>query len=327
MWSRKTSGRALCAALVISALAACSQKGGKGEGGAPAAKVNGSVITRTQVARAAQSMVAQQQGVGKAPAPEAMRKTTQLALNQLTSAELLYQAACKVPIKDLDKLVAQKYEQNRKRFPNEEQYQKALKGLAMTPQEVEEAMRKEIVVNTFIAREIAPKVTVSEAEARKFYDDNLEKLFKKGEQLRASHILVSVPQDAPPAEKLKARAKAEALLKRVRSGEDFGQLAAKESTCPSRARAGELGLFGRGEMMPQFDKAAFALKPGETSGVVETVYGYHIIKLIERLPPSTAQFSAVKGKIMQYLGTQKVRQAVATYVAKLSANANIELVN
>jgi peptidyl-prolyl cis-trans isomerase C len=317
---------ATCATLILLALSACSANEGKvPQHGGAVAKINGSVITRPELDRAVKSLVAQNQAT-QTLAPELLQKATDQALDQLTSAELLYQAASKLKIQDLDQQVAERYARNKASFPNEAEYQKALKGLGMTEAEVRGAMRKEIMVNVFVEREFAAQATVSEAEAKKYYDENRERFFQKGERLKASHILVSVDQKASAQEKQQARAKAETLRKRVHDGEDFAGVAKKESTCPSSARGGELGIFGKGQMTLPFENAAFALIPGELSPVVETEFGYHIIKLTEKLPPSTEKFEDAKEKIFAFLKKSKVQQALTAFIAQLRAKAHIEKV-
>lgn len=317
---------ASCAVLMLFTIPACSATAENGERhGAPVAKINGSVITKPELDRAVKALLAQKQGT-QTLEPEQLQKATAQALDQLAGAELLYQAASRFAIKDLDQQVADRYAQNRAKFPSEAEYEKALQGLAMTPEQVRQAMRKEIVVNSFVEREFTAKGTVSQAEVRKFYDQNKGQYFNKGERRNASHILVSVDQKASAQEKKQAREKAEDLLKKVLGGEDFAAVAKKHSNCPSSARGGVLGLFGKGEMAPSFEKAAFALKPGELSPVVETRFGYHIIKVTGKLPPSTESFEEVKEKISAFLKREKVQQAFAAFMVELRAKARIEKV-
>lgn len=310
------------AALALCALPGCSEKSEKT--GTPVVKVNGNVITKPEVDRAVQALLANNQVTQKLP-PEQMKKAEEAALDQLTAAELLFQEAKGFEVKDLDQQIEQKYQKNRAGFPSQVEYEKALKSIGMTDKEVREQMRKEITVNAFIEQKFAAGATCSDAEAQKFYQDNKAQFFQKGERLKASHILVSVDQKGSPQEKQKAKEKAEALLKRVQGGEDFATVAKKESTCPSRATGGQLGEFAKGQMVPPFEKAAFALKSkGDLSPVVESEFGYHIIKLDDRLPAGTQQFEQVKEKIVQYLKLDKTRKAVAAHVAELRGKAKIE---
>ena len=291
--------------------------------GDPMARVNGTIITRMELDRAVKVMLAQNQ-VQQPLAPELMKQAQDAALEQLISAEMLYQEASKSETKDLDKQIADKIAQNRAKFPTEVEFDKALKGVDMTMKDMQDFTRKDLVITSYIEKQFVSKATVSDAEAKKFYDENLEKYFKRPEKARASHILIGSDEKASPEEHKKAKEKAEALLKRVKAGEDFASLAKSDSTCPSASQGGDLGDFGRGQMVPPFEKAAFALKVGEVSDVVETQFGYHIIKLTEHQEAATEKFEDAKGKIIDFLKREKTQKSVVDLVAKLRLTAKIE---
>ena len=294
----------------------------KGSPNDPMARVNGVTITRLELDRAVKVMLAQNQ-IEQPLAPEQMEQAQDAALEQLTSAELLYQEASKLIPNDLDKQVAEKVALNRAKFSSEADFEKALQGVDMTLKDIQDFTRKDIIISNFIETQYAAKVTVSDAEAQKFYADNLDKYFKKPESARASHILIGVDQSATPEDRKKAKEKAEALLKKVRAGGDFAALAKSDSTCPSASQGGDLGNFSRGQMVPPFEKAAFALKKGEVSDVVETQFGYHIIKLTDKQEAVTEKFENVKEKIFEFLKREKTQQAVVALVAKLRTTATI----
>jgi len=289
----------------------------------PMVKVNGTTITRLELDRAVKVMLAQNQ-MQQPLDPEIMKQAQEAALEQLTAAELLYQEAAKLEPKDLEKQVAEKVAQNRAKFGSDAEFEKALSGVDMTTKDMRDFTRKDIVISNFIETQFADKVTVSDLEARKFYDDNQDKYFKKPESARASHILIGSDEKIAPEDRKKAKEKAEALLKRIKGGEDFAALAKSDSTCPSSSQGGDLGSFGRGQMVPAFEKAAFALKPGETSNVVETQFGYHIIKLTEKHEASTEKFDDVKGKIVEFLKREKVQKGISSFVSNLKKTAKIE---
>jgi len=287
------------------------------------ARVNGTTITRLELDRAVKVMLAQNQ-VQQPLAPELMKQAQDAALEQLTSAELLYQEASKYQPKDLDKQIADKIALNRAKFSSDADFEKALKGVDMTMKDMQEFTRKDILISNFIEKQIAFKIIISEADAQKFYNDNKEKYFNKPESARASHILIGVDEKATPEERKKAKEKAEALLKRVKAGEDFAALAKSDSTCPSASQGGDLGSFGRGQMVAPFEKAAFGLKVGQVSEVVETQFGYHIIKLTDKQEASTEKFETVKAKIMEFLKREKTQKEVVDLVANLKGTAHIE---
>ena len=175
--------------------------------------------------------------------------------------------------------------------------------------------------------QFAGKIDVNDKEVLDYYQNNKDK-FRTPEQVKASHILItpdtSDPNVDPNQAKARARAKAEDLLKQIKSGNaDFATLARQYSACPSAQRGGDLGFFKRGTMVPAFEKAAFALKPGQVSDVVETKFGYHIIKVTDRKAATEQTFEQVKDQILKDLQQQKKRRIAEKYVEDLKAKADI----
>lgn len=176
----------------------------------------------------------------------------------------------------------------------------------------------------FMETQWAGKIDVNDADAQAYYEGH-PKEFVKPEMVRASHILIAPDPNAadPNQAKAVAKAKAEALLTQVKSGADFAELAKANSSCPSKAQGGDLGIFGRGKMVKPFEDAAFALEPGEVSDVVETQFGYHIIKVTEHTDAQTVPLEEAKTGIIERLIAQKKNQAVQEYLQSLKDKATI----
>ena len=155
-------------------------------------------------------------------------------------------------------------------------------------------------------------LTVAEAEVAKFYEDNAAR-FTATEERRASHILVNAPKDQPAAEREKARKKADELLAQVRKAPAaFGELARKHSQDPGSAeRGGDLDFFGRGAMVKPFEDKAFSMKPGEISDLVETDFGYHIIRLDAVRGGQKKPLGEVRAEIEATLRTQQAQKRFA----------------
>jgi peptidyl-prolyl cis-trans isomerase C len=167
----------------------------------------------------------------------------------------------------------------------------------------------------------AGKINVTEDDAKKYYDENAKQL----EQVRASHILIkpdtSDPNADPNQAKVKAKAKAEDLLKQIKDGADFAELAKTNSgDTYSAIQGGDLGFFGRSQMVPAFERAAFALKAGQVSDVVETPFGYHIIKVTDR---KNDTFEKAKDDILKLLTQNKQADLAEEYITSLKADAKI----
>lgn len=316
----------LAAVLSLLVLSACSgQQQPKNSAAAPIEKVNGAPITKADLDRAMKALLGESGDPKKLP-PETLKKAHEAALEQLTAAELLYQAGTKLEIKDLDKQVSARIMQSKYQYPSQAEFDKALQSVGMNQKELEEAARKDIVINNLIAQRFASKAEVSEAEARKYYEENKLKLFTQGERIKVSHILIGVAKGATPEVKKQAREKALAVLKRVKGGEPFAEVAKKESTSPTKEQGGSLGIIGKGQSLPPFEKAAFALKPGQISDVVESPVGYHVIKVEQKLAPATERYEDVKNAIAGNIKREKIRQMLTAYVEQLRGKAKIEKV-
>jgi peptidyl-prolyl cis-trans isomerase C len=286
------------------------------------ARVNGIDITAVELKRARKILLSGQPAAQLSA--DEQKEVDRKLMDKMVSSELLFQSARKLEIKDLDKQVDAKMAQARGRFANEADFAKAFHDLDMSEKDLREYTRRDLIIANFVVSTIVPKITVSEEESKKFYDQNIDK-FRQGEKIRASHILCGVDAKASAEEKKKAREKAEKLHKELAGGADFATLAKENSTCPSSKQGGDLGFFGRGQMVPSFEQAAFALKPGEISDVVETPFGYHIIKLTEKTKAETVPFSTARARIEEYLKKQKVNEAVGDVVAELRKTAKIEI--
>ena len=119
--------------------------------------------------------------------------------------------------------------------------------------------------------------------------------------------------------------RARELLEQLRKGADFKELAKKNSTCPSAEKGGDLGWFGRGKMDPEFEKAAFAMKKGETSDVVKSSFGYHIIRLDDRRDPKTKTLEQAKKSIERALQKEQADRRLAELKEDIRKKANVKV--
>jgi peptidyl-prolyl cis-trans isomerase D len=159
---------------------------------------------------------------------------------------------------------------------------------------------------------VKKSIAVSEPDLKSYYDQNAARLGGQ-EERRASHILISAPKSAPAAERQKARAKADELLAAVRKSPDsFADLAKKNSQDPGSApNGGDLDFFARGAMVKPFEDAAFSMKKGDISDVVESEFGYHIIKLTDIKLPKQRSYEEMKPEIEAELRKQQAQRKFA----------------
>ncbi|HUV40173.1 MAG TPA: peptidylprolyl isomerase [Sedimentisphaerales bacterium] len=207
-----------------------------------------------------------------------------------------------------------------------EDFTELVKASGQDLDEVKQRLRKGIGYQEVMRRQFGDKINITEDQAREYYSQNHAQ-YQKPEQVRASHILIkpdtSDPNIDPNEAKAHARATAEGLLKQIKDGADFGELAKKYSACPSSQRGGDLNFFSREQMVPPFANAAFALEVGQVSDVVETEFGYHIIKLTDRKPATTQTFEQAKAEILEMLGNKKQAEIAQQYIESLKAGATI----
>jgi peptidyl-prolyl cis-trans isomerase C len=175
-----------------------------------------------------------------------------------------------------------------------------------------EDLKKRIIVDAFLKKKVEEQTSVGDADLQKFYDQNKEK-FRTGAQVRASHILVKDEQ------------KAQEILARLKGGASFEELAKKNSTDAAAAKGGDLGWFGQGSMIPEFEKAAFALKEGQTSGIVKTKFGFHIIKLTGKREAGIRPFAEVKDQIKAAIEPERQQEVFKKLKEDLKKNAKYSI--
>jgi peptidyl-prolyl cis-trans isomerase C len=175
-----------------------------------------------------------------------------------------------------------------------------------------EEMKKRVVVEAFLKKKVEEHAAVSDEEMQKFYDQNKDK-FKAGDEVRASHILVKTEKEAQD------------VLAQLKAGGKFEDLAKKYSIDSAGAKGGDLGWFGKGAMIPEFEKTAFSMKEGETSGIVKTKFGYHIIKVTGKRAAGTRSFDEVKDQIKAAIIPSKQQEVFQKLKEDLKKGAKITI--
>lgn len=281
------------------------------------AKVNGYELKKTQLMGQAGAMLRQGQ--------PATLEFFHAVVEQMVGTRLLYEESVAHKLVPADDEVEKAYAAVRQRFQgSDEEFAKKVAESGLSVPEIKQGIRENLAIRNLVAKEVAPTVTVSDADAQKFYDQNGERM-NRPEQVNVSHILIGVKPGATPAEKAAAKKKADDLLAKLKAGGDFAELAKENSDDGSKAQGGDLGWISKGATVPPFDAAAFALKPGETSGVVESQFGYHIIRSKEHRAGGKAPFAEAKEQITGYLKEQALREALLKHVNDLRAKAKVEV--
>ncbi|MEE9165257.1 MAG: peptidylprolyl isomerase [Nitrospinota bacterium] len=238
--------------------------------------------------------------------------------------EVMFQHGKKLKIEVLDKDVSQIIDLMKSRFNNEEEFLKEFSKRGMNFEMLKKQISRNIVVTRVIQKKIHDKIEISDQQTMDFYKKN-EKSFKNPESVHAAHILIKVDNKFSDKDKKIARKKIEDILKKAREGEDFAVLAKQYSEGPSASRGGDLSNITRNQMVKEFEYAVFKLKEGEISDVVETQFGFHIIKAYEKKEAGgLLPFDQVKENISNFLKRAEAEQRAKTYIEDLERKADIK---
>jgi peptidyl-prolyl cis-trans isomerase C len=283
------------------------------------ARVNGQPVRLGQVVALAKKALDRSQNREK-DKPGALRQ----AMHQYIIRELLFQEALARGLAADDRRLEQAYDKARLDYRDEKQWAGELALQGLDPQAFKSELRVQETVNALVAQEAAKVSPVADGEALALFTSHPE-AFGRPERLRVRHILVRVTSTATPAQRQQQRERAEGVRTRARRGEDFAHLAQQLSDdLDSRPKGGQLPEIWRGVIGGAFDDAAFALKPGQVSDVVESPAGFHIIKLEARLPAEPASFPRDQDSVKQQILQQRRGEALQALVNALRAKAKIE---
>lgn len=201
------------------------------------------------------------------------------------------------------------------------------KGFDQRPDLKEQIMllARDLLATEYLKKEVIDKIVVTDEDTQIYYKTHQED-FRTPEMLRVRHILIRPVNPSNEQDRKAARSKAEEVLRRIKAGEDFAKLAAEVSDdSGSKDKGGDLGFLPKGRTVPDFEKAAFALKPGEVSGVVETPFGFHIIKAEERKEAGIEPYETAKGKARDKVFADLRKAKVEEFVEKALKDAGAEV--
>jgi peptidyl-prolyl cis-trans isomerase C len=291
------------------------------------AELNGAPIKRDLLVRTLKSVEKTYAMTGQALTQEKLDQIKSAVVENIINSEaLLHQAGVEGIAADPVK-AKESYDQFRKQFPTDEAFRELLKAQDMTEDEVKKEFERSSGIRALLEKNIFSKITISPEEIRKHYDQNKAE-FEQKESVHASHILTRIVTSADPKaneeSKAKAKKKIEEIEKKLKGGADFAKLAKEESEDPgSAAKGGDLGFFSKGQMVPAFEKTAFTLGLGKTSPIVESDFGFHIIKVWEKKPAGTIPFEeaskVIEGKLKGQAANAKTKDYLTELRTKLKA--------
>ena len=270
------------------------------------ARGKGFVINRNRLDEAVNSYKANAQSRGRELAPDKIAVVEAQLLDRLIESAILNLHATAAQKASGVEEGNKRFEQVRKHAPSEADLIKQLKMIDLTL----DMLRSRLIEEATFEAVLRSKFTVGDAQMQQYYDTHPAD-FEQPEMVRASHILLATVDlktgmALSDDQKAAKRKQIEELLKKARAGEDFAKLAKENSEDPGAKETGGEYTFGRGRMVAEFEAAAFSMKPNQISEVITTQFGYHIIKLAEKMPAHKMQLAELKPKLKLYLEQQEI---------------------
>jgi peptidyl-prolyl cis-trans isomerase C len=276
-------------------------------GSLPAATVNGEPISQKDFEQLLGFLQFQYMQQGMQIQGPQLEQLKVAVLESLIDDELMFQIAAEEGYTASEQEISKALETTKGQFENEEAYLNALEEEGLDEASLKLTLSKKLTRDKYEQEKFVSTVNLEPGEARKFYDDNPAQ-FSQPLQFRSSHILIQVAPDASEEEKQAAMDKIDAAVARIENGEEFSEVAREVSEGPSGPNGGDLNYQQKGAFVPEFEAAALELEIGEISDVVETQFGYHIIKLTDKREEQVVAFEEVEGQIEEYLMRVKAQE-------------------
>jgi len=289
------------------------------------ARVNGDVITRSDYRKGLEQLLADMKQQYASDADSHYRERQPDVLRDLIDQQLLLDKGKELGITadtDLIKKLDAIRKQNN--LSSMEDLEKAAEQQGVNFEDFKQQMRNGIITQQVISQEVGRKVRITEEEQKKFYEEHKKEL-EQPENIRLSEILVPVAANATAQDLSAAETRAGELLKQIRGGAKFEDIAKKESKGPSAEQGGDLGYFKRGTLAKELEDTTFAMKSGQVSDVVRTKQGYVILKVVEHHDAGVPSFNEVKNRVEEALYLQKLQPALRAYLTKLREEAFIDI--
>jgi parvulin-like peptidyl-prolyl isomerase len=284
--------------------------------------VNGVNLKEADLNQEIQILMPQATSYHSGISSEKLKSVIEKAKVALLEKELKYQDALAKGLKLNEEELQSEIAIIKARYKNKEQFDKIVADSGYTPETFKILVERNILAKKVKVETVDKKITVTQESAKKYYESNPSR-YVKPQDFRASQILVKIDPSATIEDKKKLRAKAELILNKIHEGADFSQLAENESDDMSSIKKGDLGYFHEGQTIPEFDDAVKLLKIGEVSGIVESMYGLHIIKLTDKRQARQIPFEEVKEKIFSDFREKEEKILYNQWMDNLKAKAII----
>jgi peptidyl-prolyl cis-trans isomerase SurA len=290
------------------------------------ARVNNQIITRSAYLHEQEQLKQEAQQQDPTHADQIVADGQKDVLRGLIDRELLLEKGKELGITADTELIKRLDEMRKQmKLDTMEDLEKTAQAQGVSFEDFKDNMRTEIITQQVIQREVGSRMNISKEEEQRFYQQHKSEM-SRPEAVRLSEILISSDQAGNDQQKLDAaKAKAEDVLKQVRAGGDFAEIAKKESQDPSAAQGGDLGEFERGKLAKQLEDLTFGMKKGDVSDVIRTKQGFVILKVMDHTTPGVPAFNDVEPRIEQAIYMQKLQPALRGYLKKLREDAFIDI--
>lgn len=315
------AGRAAAIAL---ALCLCSTAEAQVSAYGAAARVNGVEISNATLEKNFEEYQRENNvNIAGIRYPDRVKEMKREVLDSLIDQELIWQVVQEKDLYASSEAVEQSLEQLQSQFESKDAFLTRITVEGFTEESYHEHVRRMVSASLYLHR-ISEAADVTIDQIHDFYSDNPDK-FEMPEMVRARHILLKMHPNANEDVRRNIQNRMDSIIAELDAGADFATLAGKYSEDGSNAAGGDLGYFHRDQMVPEFAEAAFATKVGEVSGVVETVYGLHLIKVEDRRPEQVVPEEMAQQQIYDHLLEVERRKAIRDEIAALRADADIEI--
>lgn len=287
------------------------------------AKVNGVVIKKGEFQQVLETAYRRFQQQGQLIDGAMYEQLKKEVLESLISLIVLDEYSRELSLVVDEGTVEKHYQKAVSEYASKRAYHKALNEAGLTDADLRTQIRRTLAAQKVVKEDVSPKITVTDEEVKKYYDENAD-AFEHDVQVHAAHILIKVSPFADDEIRQLAKERIRAIQKKIQAGEDFAQLAKTYSEGPSKVNGGDLGYFSGAQMAPAFATAALSLQPGEVSDVVTTQFGYHLIKVYDRKPAGKVPFSEAAPVLKQRFFKERLDASLEQLLERLKAKAKIE---
>ena len=256
--------------------------------------------------------------------PNVYKKARRQQLDELIDQELLWQEARRHDLLPTESQVIEAVERERAKYPNRQSFIVSLESRGLTPEQHREETRRRLAGAFLLRQEVYDKIRISDQDVKDFYREH-EADLRGDERLRLRQVLVALPREADTEMLQAAQAEAQAVLERIRSGEDFAAVAREVSDGANAARGGDMGLITRQQLPVALQGPLARVEVGEIKGPLRSRQGFHVIRVEGREPGALPPLEEAAEPIRNYLTRERGEQLTEEYVAELRERAEIQV--